>query len=863
LADEAHLLVQAHPREALGLAERALALASTEHDVEAEVAARYALGWAQYELGDPVAARHTLRAGIRLAERHGDRHGAGVLRRHLAFQLVNAGQPRAARREISAAIDLLTGIERARSEVHMIEIHRLSHDTDPAVHRRVLANAARALRVLHARGDDIWEARLLHNRGVLHLDRLELDRAEADLRRARSLYTAAGGTTAATEVSAMLAAIALFRGEIVQCLEMLNQIEAALPSGSLSTSAAACRYLALMQARLLPEALRAAEEFVTLFRRAGRASFAAAAELDVALIKLRLGDSAGAERLAAHATRSFAAQGKPVDAALARSARLRARLASGEASRSSLASALEVAGSLEQAGWHLDALRARLLAARVALATGFRRTAERELAGADGLRRRGTVADRVELCTIRARLQLTRRDRSGAERSLAQGLDLLETHRAGLGSLELRVAASGMADELTELGVGIALDSGSAAKVLDWSERQRANSLRLPPVRPPSDPTLRRLQTELRLLSVEARAALRSDRPARDSAVRQSELEARIREYTRRSRGDGPSRDGGELDVRLLGDDAAIEYLELHGELFAVTIDHGQLGLHELDPLGPLLDELEWLRSALRRLASTRTPADTRAAAIDTAEAAARALDRALVEPLIPVVGERSSLVIVPPASLHAVPWAALPSLRGRPVTVSPSLSMRLDLERRPRSRRRKTVLVSGPHLRHADPEVRELAKLRPGATVLRGDKATARATLKALDGAALAHLACHGRFRADSPLFSSLELADGPLNVYELQQIRRAPEVVILSACDLAVSGVQAGNEILGLAGALLGMGTRTIVASTVAASDAAAYRLMVDFHKRLLEGLSPAAALALAQTRSPERGFVCLGDG
>src|SRR5262249_2906220 len=136
-------------------------------------------------------------------------------------------------------------------------------------------------------------------------------------------------------------------------------------------------------------------------------------------------------------------------------------------------------------------------------------------------------------------------------------------------------------------------------------------------------------------------------------------------------------------------------------------------------------------------------------------------------------------------------------------------------------------------------------------------------AVLAALDGAALAHLACHGTFRSDSPLFSSVELVDGPLNVYELQRLRRAPEVVVLSACGLAVSDVRPGAELLGLASALLGMGTRAIIASVVPVPDAGAKRLMVDLHRRLLAGEGLAAALAAAQASTPVAGFVCLGTG
>jgi CHAT domain-containing protein len=194
---------------------------------------------------------------------------------------------------------------------------------------------------------------------------------------------------------------------------------------------------------------------------------------------------------------------------------------------------------------------------------------------------------------------------------------------------------------------------------------------------------------------------------------------------------------------------------------------------------------------------------------------------------------------------------------------VAPSLAVWLELEGRPATGRRKTSLIAGPRLRHAAGEVGDLAGLFPGATVLAGKAATAEAVLAALDGTALAHLACHGQFRADSPLFSTLELADGPLNVYELQRLRRAPEVVVLSACDLAVSGLHPGDELLGLAAALLGMGTRTIVASVVPVPDAAVRRLMLAFHRNLAGGDAPALALARAQSGGAGAGFVCLGSG
>src|ERR671937_2075767 len=71
------------------------------------------------------------------------------------------------------------------------------------------------------------------------------------------------------------------------------------------------------------------------------------------------------------------------------------------------------------------------------------------------------------------------------------------------------------------------------------------------------------------------------------------------------------------------------------------------------------------------------------------------------------------------------------------------------------------------PRGKHAPP--------RP-PVVLAGRSATTARVLAAIDGAGLAHIAAHGEFRADSPMFSSLRLADGPMTVHDVERLRRAP---------------------------------------------------------------------------------------
>jgi CHAT domain-containing protein len=156
--------------------------------------------------------------------------------------------------------------------------------------------------------------------------------------------------------------------------------------------------------------------------------------------------------------------------------------------------------------------------------------------------------------------------------------------------------------------------------------------------------------------------------------------------------------------------------------------------------------------------------------------------------------------------------------------------------------------------------------------TPLTGDGATVEAVARALDGAAVAHLATHGRVNQDNPLFSALRFADGPLMVHDLHTVGRAPHTVVLAACDVGRPVVRAGDELLGLSAALLAQGTGQLVAPVISVLDVETAPLMVAFHRLLAAGRPAAVALACAQQDLAGRHptglaevapFVCVGAG
>jgi CHAT domain-containing protein len=238
-----------------------------------------------------------------------------------------------------------------------------------------------------------------------------------------------------------------------------------------------------------------------------------------------------------------------------------------------------------------------------------------------------------------------------------------------------------------------------------------------------------------------------------------------------------------------------------------------------------------------------------------------------IVTPLLPSLGDEN-VVLVPAGALASIPWSLLPDMRGRPVTVSPSASSWLTAWRHGHaqaadSQEPAPLLVAGPDLQHAAVEVSEIAKIYPGCRPLLAKTATVSAALRGLDGARLAHLAAHGHHDRENVLFSRLDLTDGPLMAYDIQQLATAPRQVILSACDVGRTVVRPGEEILGFTAALLYIGTATVISSVTRVADDAAVGTMASYHRALRSGARPAEALASAALAEPFSPFICFGSG
>jgi CHAT domain-containing protein len=235
-------------------------------------------------------------------------------------------------------------------------------------------------------------------------------------------------------------------------------------------------------------------------------------------------------------------------------------------------------------------------------------------------------------------------------------------------------------------------------------------------------------------------------------------------------------------------------------------------------------------------------------------------------------------LTVVPHSVLHHVPFHALTDgetyvLDELEVSYAPSASA-WRLSQRPAGDTLARSLVLGvtdEHIPAARDEALDVARNLPNATVCLDDEATSEALFGAAPLNDVIHLACHGLFRADNPMFSAVRLADRWVTAGDMLRLRLPGAFVALSACESGRGEAIGGDEVLGLPRALLGAGATGVLVSLWLVHDEAAAQLMATMYSSLTEGKGRAASLRSAQQELRDvrphpyywAPFVLLGSG
>lgn len=269
---------------------------------------------------------------------------------------------------------------------------------------------------------------------------------------------------------------------------------------------------------------------------------------------------------------------------------------------------------------------------------------------------------------------------------------------------------------------------------------------------------------------------------------------------------------------------------------------------------------------------------------------AASQLYRLLIAPIASELAPYENLVIVPHGVLNYIPFEALSDTQGQPIVMAyninyvPSATVYTLLRETVKPAEGTGNLLglgySGaaqnlPPLSYYSDELYGIEAVVDNSALYMEDEAT-EATLDDLGEADMIHIAAHGRFDSLNPLSSFIALApgdeqDGLLEVREVYQLslRERNPLITLSACELAISQINPGDELEGMTRAFLLTGARGVIASMWPVDDFVTAELMQAFYQNRADGMTNAQALTAAKRMIQDNygdtylwaGFVLIG--
>ncbi len=303
----------------------------------------------------------------------------------------------------------------------------------------------------------------------------------------------------------------------------------------------------------------------------------------------------------------------------------------------------------------------------------------------------------------------------------------------------------------------------------------------------------------------------------------------------------------------ILGASAALlEYFSIGERLFAAVVTAKRVDVVPLVSSAAIAQRLRMLQFQFSKFGlSADYIARFGSVLMKSAQGHLRALFDDVFAPLQRLF-ELQNLVIVPHGPLHAVPFHAL--FDGTQYLVdrftlcyAPSAGIFTHCHTEP-DRNTGPCLIFGvqdPKTPFIGEEVRAVARAVPDAEVLMGTDATEEALREKGPHSRLIHIASHGYFRQDSPMFSAIGLSNSYINLYDLYHMNLPVDLLTLSGCVTGLNVVEGGDELLGLTRGLLYAGARSLLLSLWDVGDRSTSEFMTEFYSRLETRATKAAAL------------------
>ena len=227
-----------------------------------------------------------------------------------------------------------------------------------------------------------------------------------------------------------------------------------------------------------------------------------------------------------------------------------------------------------------------------------------------------------------------------------------------------------------------------------------------------------------------------------------------------------------------------------------------------------------------------------------------------LISPLEEELKHALHLLIAPHDFLHYLPFHALPDAEGRilgerfPISYTPSASVYHLCSTKPASAPGGVLIlgIPDPVAPQIEDEVRAVAGVIPGSEVYLGSEATDEVLRERAASHRYIHIATHGWFRQDNPMFSSISLGNCHLSLFDLYQLELPCELVTLSGCGTGLNVVVGGDELLGLVRGLLYAGAQGALVTLWDVNDRSTAEFMQHFYQALQVNPNKAVAVQAA---------------
>jgi CHAT domain-containing protein len=309
------------------------------------------------------------------------------------------------------------------------------------------------------------------------------------------------------------------------------------------------------------------------------------------------------------------------------------------------------------------------------------------------------------------------------------------------------------------------------------------------------------------------------------------------------------------LQSTLPSDTALIEYYSTGDRLLAAVVTRESITITAVSVVSRVVHFLHLLRFQLSKFRMGAVYAHRfEQPLISATQAHLAALYAELIAPLREHL-KAKHLIFVPHGALHFLPFHALRNgdeylCDTHTISYAPSATVFALCQEKaggdiPNSLVMGIADERAPHILN---EVQSVATLLPHPELFLGAEATSEILRQRGSASGLLHIATHGTYRQDNPMFSGIRLGDGYLNLYDLYQIRLPAKLVTLSGCATGMNFVSAGDELLGLQRGLFCAGASSLLLSLWDVHDESTSALMQSFYKNFIRTGNMATALQSA---------------